>query len=64
MRDLVTRFREQAAGCRSYGSALTGALLEGAADDLEQGGVVADPEVATEPHEPGGPGIRQPGRRG
>lgn len=42
MRDLVHRFREQAAGCRSYGSALTGALLEGAADDLERGGVVAD----------------------
>ncbi|HUR13520.1 MAG TPA: DUF2332 domain-containing protein [Mycobacteriales bacterium] len=42
MRTLVERFREQAAGCRSYGSALTGALLEGAADDLAQGGVVAD----------------------
>ena len=42
MRDLPARFREQAAGCRSYGSALTGALLEGAADDLDAGGVVAD----------------------
>ncbi len=42
MRDLATRFRSQAEGCRSYGSPLTGALLEGAADDLESGGVAAD----------------------
>jgi hypothetical protein len=42
MRTLVDRFRDQAAGCRGYGSRLTGALLEGAADDLERGGVVAD----------------------
>lgn len=42
MSSLVERFRAQAAGCRSYGSVLTGALLEGAAADLEQGGVVAD----------------------
>ncbi len=40
--DLETRLREQARACRSYGSALTGALLEGAADDLAAGGVVAD----------------------
>lgn len=39
---LVKRFRDQATACRSYGSPLTGALLEGAADDLEAGGVVAD----------------------
>lgn len=42
MRSLQERFREQAAGCRSYGSPLTAALLDGAADDLERGGVVAD----------------------
>jgi hypothetical protein len=40
--DLVTRFRRQAASCRDYGSPLTGALLEGAADDIEAGGVMAD----------------------
>jgi hypothetical protein len=40
--DLATRFRHQARGCRAYGSPLTGALLEGAAADLETGGVLAD----------------------
>jgi hypothetical protein len=62
MRDLVTRFREQAAGCRSYGSALTGALLEGAADDLEQGGVVAD-LMGSHADDPGGsvPALRLAG---
>lgn len=42
MGDLETRLRDQARMCRAYGSALTGALLEGAADDLAAGGVVAD----------------------
>ena len=36
------RFRQQAEQCRLHGSPLTGALLEGAADDLQAGGVVAD----------------------
>jgi hypothetical protein len=40
--DLVSRTRDQARLCRDYGSHLTGALLEGAADDLAAGGVVAD----------------------
>lgn len=53
MRDLPTRFREQAAGCRGYGSPLTGALLEGAADDLVRGGVVAD-LMAPHADDPGG----------
>jgi hypothetical protein len=39
---LVVRFRDQAAGCRAYGSRLTAALLEAAADDLEAGGVTAE----------------------
>jgi len=39
---LEERLRSQARHCRDYGSALTGALLEGAADDLVAGGVVAD----------------------
>jgi hypothetical protein len=39
---LVRRFLEQARGCRGYGSPLTGALLEGAAADIEAGGVTAD----------------------
>ncbi|HUR12999.1 MAG TPA: DUF2332 domain-containing protein [Mycobacteriales bacterium] len=62
MRDLVARFREQAAGCRSYGSALSGALLEGAADDLEAGGVVAD-LMAPHAGDPGGtvPALRLAG---
>lgn len=42
MADLETRLRDQARMCRVFGSALTGALLEGAADDLVAGGVVAD----------------------
>ena len=42
MGDLEHRLRDQARHCRGYGSALTGALLEGAADDLVAGGVVAD----------------------
>jgi hypothetical protein len=40
--DLGKRLRDQARLCRAYGSPLTGALLEGAADDLAAGGVVAD----------------------
>src|SRR5689334_7674496 len=36
------RFLLQAEQCRAMGSPLTGALLEGAADDLAAGGVVAD----------------------
>ena len=53
VRDLPTRFRDQAAGCRSYGSPLTGALLEGAAQDIESGGTTAD---LMQPHavDPGG----------
>jgi hypothetical protein len=39
--DLVRRFRDQARMCHAFGSHLTGALLEGAAHDLERGGVVA-----------------------
>lgn len=42
MSDLETRLLDQARMCRAYGSPLTGALLEGAADDLAAGGVVAD----------------------
>lgn len=42
MADLERRLRDQARSCREYGSPLTGALLEGAADDLVAGGVVAD----------------------
>jgi len=42
MADLERRLREQARSCREYGSALTGALLEGAAADHAAGGVVAD----------------------
>ncbi|HUR51980.1 MAG TPA: DUF2332 domain-containing protein [Mycobacteriales bacterium] len=42
MKELATRFREQAVGCRAYGSELTASLLEGAAADLEAGGVMAD----------------------
>src|SRR5436190_1853225 len=36
------RFLLQAEQCRAMGSPLTGALLEGAADDLARGGVVTD----------------------
>lgn len=42
MRSLETRLRDQAEQCRVAGSPLTSALLEGAADDLVAGGVVAD----------------------
>ncbi len=42
MNDLEERLRRQAEQCRGHGSPLTGALLEGAADDLAAGGVVAD----------------------
>ncbi|MCU1596215.1 MAG: hypothetical protein JWO12_3607 [Frankiales bacterium] len=42
MTDLVTRLQDQAAQCRENGSPLTGALLEGAAEDLAAGGIVAD----------------------
>lgn len=42
MTDLVTRLRDQGRMCRSYGSELTGTLLEAAAEDLVRGGVVAD----------------------
>jgi hypothetical protein len=42
MTGLERQLREQARMCRSYGSALTGALLEGAAADLAAGGAVAD----------------------
>jgi hypothetical protein len=51
--DLVRRFRRQAASCRDYGSQLTGALLEGAADDLEAGGVLAE-LMAPHAHDRGG----------
>jgi hypothetical protein len=37
---LESRMRRQAQQCRLYGSPLTGAVLEGAADDLGRGGVV------------------------
>jgi hypothetical protein len=40
--DLQDRLRQQARQCRDHGSALTEALLLGAADDLAAGGVVAD----------------------
>jgi hypothetical protein len=39
-RPLVDRLREQARYCRTAGSALTAALLEGAADELGTGGAV------------------------
>ncbi|MGB8649135.1 MAG: DUF2332 domain-containing protein [Mycobacteriales bacterium] len=42
MKDLEQRLRLQATQCRVHGSPLTAALLEGAADDLVAGGVVAD----------------------
>jgi hypothetical protein len=45
--DLVRRFRDQAESCLAYGSRLMGALLHGAADDLERTGVVAE---LMEPH--------------
>jgi hypothetical protein len=38
----LDRMRLQAEKCRLMGSPLTGALLEGAATDLERGGVVAE----------------------
>lgn len=40
--DLVRRFRDQAGSCARYGSRLMEALLQGAADDLASGGVVAE----------------------
>jgi hypothetical protein len=40
--DLVRRFHQQADSCLAYNSELTAALLHAAADDLEQGGVVAE----------------------
>jgi len=40
--ELAGRFRKQAAACRVYGSPLTGALLSGAADDIDASGVTAD----------------------
>jgi hypothetical protein len=42
VKDLATRFHDQAESCRVYGSPLTAALLHAAADDLQAGGVVAD----------------------
>ena len=42
MSSFVERMRLQAEQCRLMGSPLTGALLEGAADDLDAGGVVAE----------------------
>jgi hypothetical protein len=50
---LEQRLRRQAAQCAEFGSPLTGALLEGAADDYVAGGVMAD---LLEPHaeEPAG----------
>ena len=39
---LGTRLRQQARQCDLHGSPLTAALLQGAADDLDAGGVVAD----------------------
>lgn len=39
---LEQRLRRQAAQCTEFGSPLTGALLEGAADDYVAGGVMAD----------------------
>lgn len=42
MSALEHRLRQQALQCRNHGSPLTGALLDGAADDLAAGGVVAD----------------------
>jgi hypothetical protein len=52
-RTLGVRFREQARGCRSYGSPLTAALLEGAIDDYDAGGVVAD-LMGPHAHDPAG----------
>ncbi len=42
MNELATRFLLQASHCRENGSPLTSHLLEGAAQDLVDGGVVAD----------------------
>lgn len=42
MTSLASRFRSQAEQCRFMGSPLTGALLDGAAADLDAGGVMAD----------------------
>ncbi|MDP9183100.1 MAG: DUF2332 domain-containing protein [Actinomycetota bacterium] len=53
MRDLATRFRDQAESCRAYGSPLTAALLIGAADDIEAGGLAAD-LMAPHAKDPGG----------
>jgi hypothetical protein len=42
MSDLVRRFHQQADSCLVYNSELTAVLLHAAADDMEQGGVVAE----------------------
>jgi hypothetical protein len=42
MNDLAQRLRQQAVQCRAHGSPLTGALLDGAADDVVMGGVVSE----------------------
>ena len=42
MTSLPERFRQQAQQCREHGSALTAALLDGAADDLGRPGPVRD----------------------
>ena len=42
MNGLELRLRQQAIQCRIHGSPLTGTLLEGAADDVAAGGVVAE----------------------
>ena len=42
MKDLEERLRQQAVQCALHGSPLTAALLRGAADDLSDGGIVAD----------------------
>ena len=59
---LVTRLRQQARQCGLHGSLLTAALLDGAAGDLEAGGVVAD-LLGEHSHEPAGsvPALRLAG---
>ncbi|MCW2600516.1 MAG: hypothetical protein JWM02_2345 [Frankiales bacterium] len=62
MNDLEQRLRQQALQCRTHGSPLTWALLQGAADDLVAGGVVAD-LLAAHAYEPSGsvPSLRLAG---
>ena len=62
MARLQTRLRRQAERCATDGSPLTAALLCGAADDLERGGVVAD-LLGTEERAPSGsvPALRLAG---